>query len=376
MTTTLNNKIAEYEQSKGSRELYKWLFSVGTFGLGAAYLWATTVVIQEGEIGLRKTASGKMVLLPPGRHSNFPWEHYPVEPVSLSKKIIQMGPYKIITVDTGYKGKTYNSGTLEVLDVGQHVIEEASHSFDGFISTKMETKKLHAVTALTSDNIGLTLYADVRYQIEDPQKAITQINDIEDSIKEIAEISISQIVSHHCLSDFAPAMSTAHLENEQKKNGVGNVVNELTNMIMSQLAELGIKLINIGLTSWQINDKGLAHELGQGAVIKSQTSSQLMAAKNAADVKNIEVTADVNRIIATAQAEANAIKIRGEALKDVAENLRDIPGGEAIYLQAQQCEAIRYAKNVHLFYSPLSTSGQNSVPPLVATVSTEAAVSP
>lgn len=47
-----------------------------TLGLGGLYLWATTRVIKEGEVGLRQTASGKMVLLPPGRHSNFPWESY------------------------------------------------------------------------------------------------------------------------------------------------------------------------------------------------------------------------------------------------------------------------------------------------------------
>lgn len=365
MTTTLKHKIAEYETSKGSRELYKWLFSVGTGGLGAAYLWATTVVIQEGEIGLRKTATGKMVLLPPGRHSNFPWESYPVDPVSLSKKIIKMGPYKIITVDTGYMGKTYNNGTLEILDVGQHVIEDASHSFDGFISTKMETKKLHAVTASTSDNVGLTLYADVRYQIENPKQAITQINDIEDSIKEIAEISISQIVSHHCLSDFAPAMSTAHLGNERENNGIGDVVKELTDKIMTQLAELGIKLINIGLTSWQINDKGLAHELAQGAVIKSQASSQLMAAQNAAKVKEIQTEAESNAIINRASAEAKAIEAKGNAFKQVAEALKDNPAGQDFYSQSQQCEMVSHAKHANLFFNVK----QNSIP-VIATIPT------
>ena len=108
---------SDYAASQGGRELGKWIFSIATFGLGALYLWGTTTVIQEGEIGLRQSASGKMVLLPPGRHSNFPWEEYSSKTVSLSKKDIQLGPYQIITVDTGYVAKTYNKGHLEILQV-------------------------------------------------------------------------------------------------------------------------------------------------------------------------------------------------------------------------------------------------------------------
>lgn len=146
----------QYEQSKGRREFGKWAFAIGTFGLGALYLWATTRVIPEGEIGLRETASGKMVLLSPWASFNFPWESYPESPVSLSEKVIKLGPYKIITVDTGYVAKTFNSGRLEILDVGQHLISDASHTIHELISIKQETKKLEEVNASTSDNVGNT----------------------------------------------------------------------------------------------------------------------------------------------------------------------------------------------------------------------------
>ena len=199
----------DYEKSRGWRELWKYLFSIGTFGLGALYLWATTSIINQGEIGLRRNSRGDMILLPPGRHSNCPWETYPVEPQSLSEPTIFLGPYKIISVETGYIAKTLNKGKLEILEVGQHILDDASHVFNSFIAVKQETKKLEAVNAYTNDNVGLTLHADVRYLIEDPINAISQIDDIDNSIKEIAEISISQIVNHHTLADFAPVTSIA-----------------------------------------------------------------------------------------------------------------------------------------------------------------------
>jgi len=241
----------DYEKSKGWREFKKYAFAIGTFGLGALYLWATTSIIKQGEIGLRRNSRGEMILLPPGRHSNFPWETYPVEPQSLSKKEIHLGPYKIISVETGYIAKTFNQGKLEILEEGQHLLKEASHVFKGFVAVKQKTKKLEAVTAYTSDNVGLTLHADVRYKIENPEDAIRNIDDIDNSIKEIAEISISQIVSHHNLEDFAPVTNVG----EGHDHSITKVITELTANIKEQLHQLGIKLLSIGKRRAKISNQ-------------------------------------------------------------------------------------------------------------------------
>lgn len=358
MKLDMNKIKKDYDKSKGWRELGKWAFAIGTFGLGGLYLWATTEIIKEGYIGLRCDASGKMILLPPGRHSNFPWESYPIAPQSLSKKKIELGPFKIITVDTGYKAKTSNCGKLEILDEGQHLLTDASHVFESFIAVKQETKKLEEVTAYTSDNVGLTLHADVRYQIEDPEAAIRQINDIELSIKEIAEISISQIVGHHNLSDFAPA--TANVGSGES-HGMGEVITELTNNIKEQLLKLGIKLLNIGITSWSINDKALAHELAQGAVIKSQTQSKMLSAERDARIVEIAARAEATATTIRAEAEAEGIRIKGAAVKEIARVFQDSPAAQDIYARSQQIELVSKANNPHLFFTPTMV---NQIPQL------------
>ena len=54
----------DYENSRGWREFKKYVFAIGTFGLGALYLWATTSIIKQGEVGLRRNSRGEMILLP------------------------------------------------------------------------------------------------------------------------------------------------------------------------------------------------------------------------------------------------------------------------------------------------------------------------
>lgn len=337
----------DYEHSRGWREYKKYAFVIGTFGLGALYLWATTSIIKQGEIGLRRNNRGEMILLPPGRHSNFPWETYPVEPQSLSKKEIHLGPYKIISVETGYIAKTFNQGKLEILTEGQHLLKEASHVFDSFVAVKQETKKLEAVTAYTSDNVGLTLHADVRYQLENPEEAIRQIDDIDNSIKEIAEISISQIVSHHNLADFAPVTSVG----VDHGHGITEVISELTTKITEQLRQLGINLLNIGITSWSINDKQLAHELAQGAVIQSQAQSRMLSAKREADVKGILTQAEASARVILAKSDAEALKLKGAAIQELTEAFRDNPAAQEIYARSQQVELVQGTKNPNLFFS-------------------------
>lgn len=339
-----------YEQDHAkSRELYKYLFSVFTFGLGAVWLWLTTRVIKEGQIGLREDARGNMILLPPGRHSNFPWESYPCSVRDLSRETITMGPYTIVTVESGYVAKTLNKGKLEILTEGQHLLDNASHVFKEYLSIKQETKRLEAVQAYTNDNVGITLHADVRYQISEPELAITKIDDIEESIKQISEMQLSSVIGHHNLQELIPATKGLNIINDSftpsstaavKEHGLSNVVQELMANVAEKLKELGITLINIGIKSWTINDKQLAHELAQGAVIQSQTASKLLTAKRDAEI-----------MIINAEAKAEAIRKEAQGMADAGKTLDASPTAQCLATHNAQAKVIAAANpGTNLFY--------------------------
>ena len=350
----------EYNNAQGFREAYKWIFGISTFGLGALYLWLTTVVIKEGEVGLRSNARGEMILLPPGRHSNLPWESYPCTPKSLANNNIQLNRYKIITVGTGEIAHTQNHGVLEVLGEGQHLITAPSHTFQAFVSTKQETKKLHQVVASTSDNVGLTLQADVRYQIKNPALALGCIHDIETSIAERAEMTIAQIVSSHTLSDFAPTATNViatEAVHSQPNKGFGAIVSEIIQTLKSNLDQIGITLLSLGVTSWSINDADLAHQLAQGAVIQSQTASQMLTAERNANILKINSEAEAAAAKTHAEGEADAIKITGAAQQEVANTFRDNPIALQMYQASQAVQMVSHANNPHLF---LTANGQQA----------------
>ncbi len=378
------------------REAFKYAFSTATFGLGALYLWATTLVVKEGEVAMRRNARGEMILLPPGRHSNFPWEAYVREnsapsfrsvnstaagtvrvqrdlymeqslqnfilgryTVPVSENFIRFGPNTIFTVKTGYIAKTYRNGELVVFPAGQYRLEDAAHVVnreDAFISVQEETKTLPAVSALTKNNVPLKIQADVRYQIEDPQLAITLVDDIENTIFEIAKINISQVVSHHDLSEFVPVMADPSAHGEERcvnqdemdsctgdssvelgdDRGDGSVLAELTRKITEQLKKMGIKLLSISTTGRTIDDPDLAHELGQVAVIQAKARSTMLAAEQAKKVKQIEAEAEAIAMRARAKGQADAVKEIGAAFLESADSMKENPTAAQFFLMDLQ----------------------------------------
>lgn len=403
------------------REVFKYVFSIATFGLGSLYLWATTLVVKEGEVAMRRNARGEMILLPPGRHSNFPWEAYVPEKlapqsrsvtptgaqtllrqrglsadrslqnfgwaryiVPVSENFIRFGSNTIFTVKTGYVAKTYRNGELVVFPAGQYRLEDAAHVVhkeDAFISVQEETKTLPAVSALTKNNVPLKIQADVRYQIEDPQLAITKVDDIENTIFEIAKINISQVVSHHDLSEFVPVMADpsehvgengSHdaetvLDTREADSDTGNdigessVLAELTRKITAQLKNMGIKLLSISTTGRTIDDPALAHELGQVAVIQAKARSTMLAAEQAKQVKEIEAEAEANAMRARAEGQADAAKVISAAFNESAEVMKNNPAAGQFFQMDQQKGW--FANNPHILFS--IGGGQATMPPIM-----------
>lgn len=330
------------------RELAKYLFSICTFGLGALWFAATTIVVREGQIGVREDARGKITLLPPGRHSNFPWESYPAPVQDLSQSVIKLGPYTIITVPTGSVAQTIDKGILTILEAGQHLLLSADHIFKSFMSIKQETEELKKIQACTNDGVELDIEADVQYEIENPELAISKVDDINKSIKETAANQLNSVIGSHPRQELIPAatkMDTSPALKEQTKDLTGEaksanlqnnflgIENEVYAKAKDRLAEQGIKLIKVFIKNISIVDKALAHELGQAAVIQSQTNSKLINAKSDAEILRI-----------SSEAKAKAIQIEAKATADAAKLLNDTPLAKEIVVLNKHIEMVGSAK--------------------------------
>mgnify|MGYP003390902741 FL=1 len=143
------------------------------------------------------------------------------------------------------------------------------------------------------------------------------------------------------------------------------VVLELKQKLSAHLEKLGITLLNIGITNREFIDKSLAHELAQGAVIKSQADSQRAAAENAAEVKRTQTEAEANSILVLAEAQAKATERKGQAILNLANDFADNPVAQAFYKRSQEVDLVAYAKNSNLFFSQTS----ETIPGMVLTQS-------
>ncbi len=223
-----------------------------------------------------------------------------MQPQSLSGNCLKLGPYKIITVQTGYVAKTLRCGVLEILQAGQHILKDANHTFnekDGFVSIKEETKTLKPVKALTSNGVVLEIKADVRYQIEDPLLAITTVDEIENTIFEIAKINIAQVVSHHSLSEFVPV------------------------------------------------------PMSETAIVRQREDEDFVEVQHqAAKVKGIEATADSNAQRTIAEGKAAAIQTVGNAYRELADSMKDNPLAFQLYQTQQQVQMLAHGNNPHIIF--------------------------
>lgn len=363
MTLDMNVLKNEYEQSKGWREVKKWAFAIGTLGLGALYLWSTTVIIKEGEIGLRRNSRGQMTLLPPGRHSNFPWESYPEPPQSLSRDHIALGPYTILTVHTGFVAKTYYDGTLVILEAGRHLMRSATHKFNAFVSIKQETKELPSVVACTQDNVEVDITSVVRYQIQDPAAAIGAVHDIERTITDLATITLQQTIRLHKLEDF---MATANRSSEinhslEDESTIDNIVHQITQTLSMQLQQFGIKLLMMGNMNWSFRNKELQTSLASSAVTRAQNNVLVYKAKLDAEANNVRIENQAACMVTLARSGAEAIRIRAAAVKEASAALENNTAAHDLYIKTLMCDVAAHAKNPYLFFG---MNGGANTPPL------------
>jgi regulator of protease activity HflC (stomatin/prohibitin superfamily) len=171
-----------------------------------------------------------------------------VEFKDASDRLIHLGAKKIVLVQTGEVGVTYNNGTLKILTNGRHLINSSTHIFHRFLSTQQKSIRLATLNAdekirrstqakarkshtpwqdtwsadeeskfptsgpdsdltvcETKDLVKVGLRADVFYSIEDPDKCINKIDtdELEDLVRETAVATLTNIIRSTALNEIA-----------------------------------------------------------------------------------------------------------------------------------------------------------------------------
>ncbi|MBA2654901.1 MAG: hypothetical protein H0U71_07555 [Gammaproteobacteria bacterium] len=79
--------------------------------IGWARLWKKTVTIYPGELGLSQNSNtGEYILLPPGRYILLSPFHNFTQRVQVNQKVVKLGPFAIVTADSGEVAVTNKNG--------------------------------------------------------------------------------------------------------------------------------------------------------------------------------------------------------------------------------------------------------------------------
>merc|ERR1719265_1485883 len=102
----------------------------------------TMVQVNLGEIGVAWDKNQPFFIDEAGLYSFNSPDFQFIRHVSTNERVIELGAKKIIMVYTGEVGISYDHGELRILNHGRHIIDAATVSFEGFLSTQQKSIRL------------------------------------------------------------------------------------------------------------------------------------------------------------------------------------------------------------------------------------------
>lgn len=292
--------------------------------------------------------------------------------VSLTVKDIIHEAIKIITVDAGFVGVTFNGGELNVLEPGRHAINDPKTEFVGFLSTQSQSLSLGMANErdkgldLETDNFAkITVWAEAYYRIDGidgARKALQTLGRQESIMNHVRQNAISTLaaivretsligmwqqklakqkkVMEEDNADVAtgvPGKSTFGLYNKENNQHLAKLFDEFSE-------EHGIIIKSIRIKDIDIQDKKFAAAINnltmqfseiqikmataenekrvavaeqdrkrEVQLIEAQTVAEVMRHKAEAKRMEAEVQKQTKLLVAQADAEAEIVKARAEA---------------------------------------------------------------
>lgn len=251
---------------------------------------------------------------------------------------IQLGSKKTILVQTGQVGVTYLEGQLKILRNGRHVIDLATHIFNGFLSTQQKSIRLATLNAgeklarkpkvskisrskgkdfaafddkapsipmnrdadlticETKDLVKVGLRADVFYSNENPEKCILKIasDELEDLVRETAVASLTNIIRSTALNQIAQSKAVSAggesvLSVFQPPGTEGNPPSAAPTAILFErvydefmyklhddfMHRYGVDINNIRIESFKIMDEELSEQIPKHALTTVQIENEM-----------------------------------------------------------------------------------------------------
>jgi len=347
----------------------------------------TILRVTLGKIALAWRDSEPVFIDEPGLYEFDSPDFFFVEFKDAEERLIQLGAKKIVLVQTGQVGVTYDEGMLKILENGLHLIVKSTHIFHRFLSTQQKSIRLATFNANdrmtrktmkktrgskyaqdddhfnhftqndedtdlticdTKDLVKVGLRADVFYSIDDPEKCINKIDtdELEDLIRETAIATLTNIIRSTALNQIAQSKQVS-VGDSQSSFSVPPGINDNEEGVPAPSAPMavfferahdefmvklhddfmqryGVDIANIRIESLKIMDTDLAESISKHALTTAQIENEMANLEGKSLISTqTERTAAQVKNIC-AEAEAEALKTTADA-----ENQRNIDAAKA-----------------------------------------------
>ncbi|CAB9506264.1 expressed unknown protein [Seminavis robusta] len=340
----------------------------------------TIVIVPQGKLGYA-VERGQPVLLPPGLHS---WTNAALQYEALydlDNRVIEIGPYTILTVNEGYAAITQNNGSQVILDGGAtHLLNHAKWKFEKFITKKIQTSDLKEIETISADNIIMSVSSTVVWQIQDVKVAATRaaetmaaagqdsisadITKLRSDLLKQAVASLAAFIGsvnysdsfHHAAAakrrmeskeeSGLPAGDADEPESEMRDEAQTNKRSENNPMFDTErmaatvaqanqvTSKFGVQILSINVISANPVDSQLTASLASGAVASAKALESETKARGEAKAMKVAAEAEAVTRKITADSEAIATMVRAKAEGD-AERIRAEGSKAAEILRAQ-----------------------------------------
>jgi regulator of protease activity HflC (stomatin/prohibitin superfamily) len=325
--------------------------------------------VNQGEIGLATWQNEAIFVEVPGTYEIDSPDFIYHDAKSVSSKLLQNGNRKVVTVFSGEVGLSYRAGCLDVLLPGRHIIKDADHYFDSFVSTQQVAMRLQDTTnsspeadlivAETKDFVKVGICADIFYSIADASKTIVRVgkDGIETLVMETAIGTLTNIIRSTALNEIAQSQSVAEAPSMKKSTEEVKTAQAtgqpsapfffdrahdefLARLHDDFLDRYGIEITNIRVASCKIMDKELAASISKQALATAQTQNQLANLKGQTEIATAEQDRQARVAQIAAEQEARALQVTTESQNKAQLEKSEAEARSKQFLVTQESEAL------------------------------------
>jgi len=273
----------------------------------------------------------------------------------LGQELIEFGPLKFLTVNSGQVRVCYDKGKVCIFAEGRYAFNSGTLRVAGAIDTTQRNVRFAKHPVLLTGGINMLVEGLLTFQVTDVAKLIHQLGeqDLLRAIQDITKAELARVFANIHLEQLAAGNGFTGINGEsgeEKKEASllgasghdsdeeGQVRSKICSDVMRYIAPFseswGVRIINFQLEATFLADPKFAQEYEEAtlAFAKAKSKQRAINAENAirlntaaANAKSVQIEAEgrANAVVLEAKGQAEARKIEANARNESAKAMTD-----------------------------------------------------